>query len=177
MSKYLARWEDGYVVEWRNLTWKEYNSFKIRYRSSPFKTPMDVAMDIYKICRINGPVPAAVPAGIVAFICKQQMENNPFGGNVKDVASALRQARLAVENDYFLAATGLIANTLNYKIDEIVDWDPQTFFLRLAQSEIVTGHKLNVAQPEAQDKPQIRKKELSPRAEIARQRVRDRDRG
>lgn len=149
MSQYVAEWRDGFQVVWRNLTWKEYQSFKTRYESSPFAEPMDVALDIYRTVYIKGPDPKFAPAGIPGFICKQQMANNPFSGRYEDIAPAVEIARRVVTGDYMMCAKAIIAATLNYRPEEIDTWDPTTFFLRLAQAEIANGRTFDPINPKA----------------------------
>lgn len=147
MSQYNAVWRDGFQVVWRNLTWSEYRGFRAAYESSPFQEPMDVALDIYKTVYLKGPDPKYVPAGIPAFICKQQMVNSPFSGMFEDVSSALEKARRLVTGDYLLSAKAIIASTLNYRPEEIDQWDANMFFLRMAQAEIASGRTFDPVNP------------------------------
>lgn len=147
MSQYVAQWRDGFQVVWRNLTWKEYREFKSRFENSPFAEPMDVALDIYQAVYIKGPDPKFVPAGIPGFICKQQMVNNPFSGRYEDIAPAVEMSRRVVTGDYMLSAKALIAASLNYKPEEIDNWDPNIFFIRLAQAEVATGRTFDPVDP------------------------------
>lgn len=180
MSHYVARWRDGFEVVWRNLTWGEYRGFRQRYEQSPFQEPMDVALAIYETVRVEGPDPKFVPAGIPGYICKQQMLNNPFSGRFEDVAPAMEMARRIVTGDYLLSAKALIAATLNYRPEEIDSWDPNTFFLRLAQTEIANGRTFDPVDPRAlkdstgKPVPPKIKKNLSPTQQKALDRTRDR---
>ncbi len=149
MSQYFAQWRDGYQVVWRNLTWAEYKKFQTRYEESPFQEPMDVALDIYRLVYIKGPDPDFVPAGIPSYICKQQMLNNPFSGRYEDLVPAVEMARQLVNRNYLVAAKGIIASTLNYTIEQVESWDPNTFFLRLAQTELTTGRTFDLVDPKA----------------------------
>jgi hypothetical protein len=149
VSQYVAKWRDGYQVVWRNLTWAEYKRFKDLYAESPFAEPMDVALNIYQLVYIKGPDPKIVPAGIAAFITKQQMHNNPYSGRYEDIAPAVAMARQIVMSDYLLSAKALIASTLNYRPEEIENWDPNTFFLRLAQAEVASGRTFDPVDPKA----------------------------
>lgn len=149
MSKYIAQWGDGFKVIWRNLTWAEYRSFKQRYDQSPFAEPMDVALDIYKLVHTTGPDPKFVPAGIPGYICRQQMQNNPYSGRYEDIAPAVKLARQVVTSNYLLSAKAMIASALNYRPEEIDNWDPNTFFIRLAQAEIATGRNFDPVDPKA----------------------------
>jgi hypothetical protein len=108
---------------------------------------MSVAMDVYKTVLIDGPDPKFVPAGIPGYICKQQLLNNPFSGRYEDIAPAVELSRKVVSTNYLLSAKALIAATLNYKPEEIDNWDPNTFFLRLAQTEIACGRTFDPVNP------------------------------
>lgn len=147
MSQYYAKWQDGHTVIWRNLTWKEYNKFRSKYEQSRFQEPLDVAMEIYSTVLIDGPDVKFVPAGIPCYVCKHQMLNNPFSGRYEDIAPAIDLSRRMVKENYLLSAKSLIASTLNYKIEEIDNWDPNTFFLRLAQTEIAHGRTFDPVNP------------------------------
>lgn len=180
MSQFYAKWRDGFEVVWRNLTWSEYKKFAPRYENSPFAEPIDVALDIYKQVLIEGPDPAFVPAGIPAYICKQQMINNPFSGRYEDVANAVELSRRAVVGDYLQSAKALIANALHYKLEEIDQWDPNKFFLRLAQAEIALGRTFDPVKPKRHrgqapiDDPEVQKilkKKLTPSQALALERT------
>lgn len=180
MAHYSAQWKDGFEVLWRNLTWGEYRRFKQRYEQSPFEEPMDIALDIYRTVYVKGPDPDFIPAGILGYICKQQMINNPFSGRFEDINPAIEMARRIVTGDYLLSAKALISASLHYKLEEIDSWDPNTFFLRLAQTEIINGRTFDPVDPRAKTlntpppKPQ---RNLSPTQQkaIARARERGRD--
>lgn len=179
MSQFYAQWRDGFQVVWRNLTWGEYRKFKDRYESSQFVEPMDIALEVYKAVRIEGPEPNFVPAGIPAYICKQQMLNNPFSGRFEDIAPAVEMARRVVTNDYLLSAKALISATLNYRPEEIDNWDPNTFFIRLAQTEVANGRTFDPVDPKAIPTKGVRpnhKKTLTPAQQKVLDRTRDRDR-
>ena len=179
MSKYIATWPSGFTVMWRNLTWVEYRRFHAAFEMSPFVEPMKLALEIYKTVYIDGPDVNSVPAGIPAFICKQQMINNPFGGSFADLSQAIGLARQAVNGDYLLLAKGIIASTLHYKIEEIDQWDPNTFFIRLAQAEVATGRTINPVNPSIQQSQQAQKakRPLSSTQQKAADRTKERDRG
>lgn len=168
MSKYVAQWRGGFQVTWRNLTLAEYRVFKSAFDKAPFVEPMEVALAIYKTVMVDGPDPRYVPAGIPAFICKQQMMNNPFSGAFEDIDSALKLARTAVRGNYLMAAKAMIAGALHYRLEEIDQWDPNTFFIRLAQAELIFGRPLDPDDPNApvdskgRALPKKIKKDLSP---------------
>lgn len=182
MSQYIARWRDGYKVVWRDLTWSEYRKLQSQYEQTLFQEPMEVSLAIYETVFIDGPDPKFVPAGIPAFICKQQMANNPFSGRYEDIATAVELARRVVTGDYLLSAKALISATLNYKPEEIDRWDPNTFFMRLAQTEVANGRTFDPVNPKApRDSkgkviPQNIKRPLSPAQHKALARTKERDR-
>lgn len=135
---------------------------------------MHIALAIYQLVCIQGPDYKFVPAGIPAYICKQQLLNNPFSGKFEDIAPAISMARKLVTGDYLLSATGLIASVLNYKPEEIENWDPNIFFIRLAQAELATGRSFEPVDPRATYKaPDSRKPTKRPPSE-SQQRVMDR---
>jgi hypothetical protein len=184
MSTYQAVWRDGFQVIWRNLTWSEYQRFRKQYEQSTFEEPMEIALDIYRAVCIKGPDPNFVPAGIPGFICKQQMISNPFSGLYEDIAPAVEMARKIVTNDYLLSAKALIASTLNYRPEEIDNWDPNTFFVRLAQTEVANGRTFDPVDPKVLKDSKGRpippniKKNLSPTQQKALDRAKsDRGRG
>ncbi len=180
MSQYVATWRSGFQVIWRNLTWIEYRQFKQRYEQSPFEEPMDIALDIYSLVYLKGPDPKFAPAGIPSFICKQQMVNNPFSGLYTDIAPAVEMSRRLVTGDYLLSAKAIIAATLNYKPEEIDNWEPNIFFLRLAQAEVANGRTFDPVDPRAIKDPNNipkRKKNLSPSQQKAFDRTLERSRG
>jgi hypothetical protein len=168
VTRYQAIWPDGYRVVWRNLTWAEYRGFPL---ASRLKNPMDLYMGIYRVCRIEGPLPEVVPAGIVDWIGRQQTQGNPFSGQYADISRSLELARGIVQGNYLLSAKALIAAAFHYKPEEIDAWDADTFFVRLSQAELVLGRQLNPADPNAKAKP---KTKLSGR-ELARKRMRERE--
>lgn len=147
MAQFIAQWSDGFTVRWRNLTKAEYKQFRQAYETSKFVEPMSVVLQLYETVLQDGPDPRFVPAGIPAFIAKHQLVDNPFSGQYEHVVPAINMARQVVQNDYMMAATALIASTLNYKPEEIEQWDPNTFFLRLAQTEIAIGRPFEPVDP------------------------------
>jgi len=177
MPQFYAKWRDGFEVIWRNLTWSEYKQFQFRFDNSPFIEPVSLALEIYKLVLIEGPDPAFVPAGIPAYILKHQMLSNPFSGRFEDIAPALELSRRAISGNYLEAAKALIASTLHYKVEEIEQWDPNRFFLRLAQAEVALGRTFDPVDPNkkkrgqaAKDDPEVQKilkKELTPSQKIA----------
>lgn len=147
MSQYFAQWRDGYQVVWRDLTWSEYKLFKLRYDQSPFLHPMDLSMDMYRTLLVKGPDPKVVPSGIPAYICNQQMKGNPFSGDFRDISNALALSRQAVQSNFLISAKGMIASILHYRVEEMDNWDPTTFFIRLAQAELASGRNFQPLDP------------------------------
>lgn len=149
MAQFVAQWPDGFIVRWRNLNKAEYKQFRTAYETSRFAEPIDVALELYQTVLQEGPDPKHVPAGIPAFIAKHQLVDNPYSGQYEHVQPAINMARHMVQNDYLMAATALIASTLNYRPEEIEQWDPNTFFIRLAQTEIALGRPFEPVDPKA----------------------------
>lgn len=140
---------------------------------------MDVSLDIYKLVHIKGPDPDFVPAGIPVYICEQQMINNPFSGNFQDISAAMNMARRVVHGDFLLSAKAMIASSLHYKIEDMGDWDPTTFFVRLAQAEIVSGRSFDPVDPkaiQANIKKAPNKREFTPVQQKAIERIKERNR-
>lgn len=179
MAHFEAQWGDGYRVRWRNLTKIEYTRFKRAFDSSRFSEPMAVANELYATVLQDGPDPRYVSAGISAYIAKHELLNNPFSGRYEDIAPAIEMARRVVTGDYLLAASAIISATLNYKPEEIEQWDPNTFFIRLAQAEIANGRTFDPVDPrikkDAKGNPQKKiKKPLTTAQEKVIARTRDR---
>lgn len=181
MAQFVAQWQDGLTVSWRNLTKGEYHKFKELYDNSLFVEPMQMCVALYNTVKIDGPDSRYVPAGIPAFITKHQLLNNPFSGTYEDIAPALEMARKAVTGDYLKAATAIIAATLNYKPEEIEQWDPNLFFIRLAQAEMALGRPFDPTDPKAPKDAQGNpisnkkiKKPLTPTQQKALERTRSR---
>lgn len=183
MAQFYAQWQDGFEAIWRNLTWAEYKQYKDKFENSQFLEPMNLALEVYRLVLVEGPDPATVPAGIPAYVLKHQMLNNPFSGRYDDVANALVLSRKAVTGSYLESAKGMIAHALHYKPEEIDQWGPDKFFLRLAQAEIALGRTFDPVDPNAKKKKrgqaakddpevqQILKKELTPAQKIALERT------
>jgi len=129
------------VVAWRQLSWKEYNSFRFRTK--------DLALyaDIYDKCLVKGPPLAEVPAGIAFFIGKQEIENCPFSGEFASISKNLQKARARVGGSWLLSAQAVIASVLHYSLDDVTTWPADVFFERLAQAEQLTGTPLNPEDP------------------------------
>lgn len=134
-----------YSVAWRDLTLDEHRRFRSRADNLRL-----VYCDIYEACLLEGPGLEQAPAGIVCWIAKQQLEENPFSGGFKAIAKSLVQARARVENSWFLNAQAVLAATFRYTLEEVESWPPSVFFERVAQAEMLTGVPLN---PEDPDKP------------------------
>jgi hypothetical protein len=135
-------------VRWRSLTREECR----RIAALP---GTDIARwcAVYEACRVEGPSLEEVPAGIVAWIGKQQFENNPFFGGFESIRNALYQARHRVESSWYASARAVLASTFRYSFEEIDGWPPEIFFERVAQAEMLTGVPLEPADPNAKKKP------------------------
>lgn len=135
-----------YPVVWRDLTLAEHQRF--RSRSEHLRI---VFCDIYETIVLEGPDLAHAPAGIVAWVARQQLEQNPFSGQFRPIHNALQQARQRVDSSWFHAAKAVIASSFRYSFEEIESWPPDLFFERVAQAELLTGVPLEPADP---DQPQ-----------------------
>lgn len=185
-TTFRARWPDGYETTWRNLTWKEFRkllpliqkTFLPEADRDPNQasiSPMSLFLEVYKICRIDGPEPVIAPAGIVDWIGRQQIKNNPFNGQYKDLQNMADAARSVVRGNYLLSIKGIIASALHYTMDEIDAMDADELFVRLAQTELIIGYPLNPEDPNRIQEQQKPTKKKPSAIELARQRVRERD--
>jgi hypothetical protein len=147
MASYSAYWNVDYRIEFRDLTWEEYN--RICFGVDPNNIPPQVVIDIYNTCILRGPDARLVTAGIGFFVAKHQIVNNPFSGRYENVAAALNSARELVSGNYLLAAQAVIANTFTLPFEEIKGWSAEKFFLRMAQAELIKGDRLNPSPPES----------------------------
>jgi hypothetical protein len=181
---FTATWPDGYRTKWRNLTWREFRKLSPLFKSffipeeerneatSPMLSPMDLFLEVYKTCLLEGPDPVIAPAGIVDWIGRQQIRHNPFAGAYKDLANMVQAARELVAGDYLLTIKGIIASALHYTMSEIDEMDADELFVRLAQTELIVGCPIQPEDPNPKEPP--RQKKPSAR-ELARRRVMERD--
>lgn len=136
------------VVAWRRLTWKEYESFRLRR-----DLPTVLYMEVYEKVLVQGPPLSEVPAGIAFFIGKQELETCPFSGKFPLVSGAIEQARARVQGSWLLIAQGVVASIFHYSLDEVCSWPSDVFFERMAQAEQLTGAPLIPSDPKATKKP------------------------
>lgn len=133
-----------YSVIWRDLTLAEHQRFRRRGDHQRI-----VFCDIYEAILVEGPDLSKAPAGVVAWIARQQLEENPFSGQFRPLHNAVYKAREQVNSSWFQAAKAVIASTFRYTFEEIENWSPELFFERVAQAELLTGVPLEPADPEA----------------------------
>jgi hypothetical protein len=138
-------------VHWRDLTLSEHQKFR-----ASRKHPRIVFCDIYETCLVEGPTLDQVPAGIVAWIARQQLDQNPFSGKFVTIHNALGAARQRVGSSWFHAAKAVLASTFRYTFEEIEKWPPDLFFERVAQAELLTGVPLEPADPDQQPQDNMR---------------------
>lgn len=163
MQHFFAQWPSGRSVKWRSLTWAEFKKYESLLL---YNRPVDVYCDIYRTVVLEGPLleddPTSVaPAGIVEWVAKSLINNNPFGGSYEEVCYALDLKRGELKANYLLAAKAVIASIFRYTMEEIDQWDAEDFFERLAQAEYVTGRSLNPGNPERKTKTRTHKKQLT----------------
>lgn len=160
MQMFKAEWESGRQVSWRSLSWKEYKRFEAQLR---YESAAKVYLDVYATALVEGP-PAyeanavyAAPAGLVEWVGKFLLENDPFGGQYQSVRYALDLKRRELQSNYLATARAIVAAIFHYSFEEIDTWDSETFFERVAAAEAVSGHKIEPGDPAAQKKKPARK--------------------
>jgi hypothetical protein len=175
MTQYRAQWADGTVVRWRALSWAEYRRFQARLAA------LDPAMvcDLYLECRIEGPAPELLPAGVARFVVEHVMADNPFSGELASVKKASVSSRQQIQSSYFHQAQALLVRAFHCSLEEIDKWDSTRFFERLAMAEMIVGTTLEAKDPKASS-PEVRKPKVKRPMNLAQtlaaERVRDRDR-
>jgi hypothetical protein len=130
---------------------------------------------VYKACLISGPPPDQVPAGVVAWIGCEQIDQSPFASNFKVLQQYLQLGRGWLGSSYLNQAQALVAGTLHYTIEEVEAMDPEIFFKRLAAAELLVGKRLDPADPSKSEKD--RKEDDFERANRMRQEARQQQRG
>lgn len=171
MSIRAATWPSGTRVVFRDLTWGEYQKARSHQGSSAER-----ALDVYTLCLIDGPSPNVVTAGIMMWICLEEMEKSPFSGTFRAISLPLAQAREKVTGTFLLSAQAFIASVLRVPFEIMETWDGDTFLTRLAQAEFVSGVPLNPLDPTAPAAPnqkKVGKRPLSPAQQIAVERKND----
>jgi hypothetical protein len=178
MTTRVAVWPSGTCVVWKAITWGEYR----RIRALP-EPPAVKAMAVYSFCRVEGPQPNEVIAGIMMWISQYELENSPFAGSFTALSLPLEQARAKVANTYLLSAQAFIASVLKVPFDKMEEWDADTLLIRLAQAELIAGVPLNVVDPStnqtskmAKSDTTIRKKPLTSNQQTALARRNENDR-
>ncbi len=142
MTTRAATWPSGTRVVWRDLTWGEYRD--ARSRLGP---PAEIALHVYKLCVIHGPRPEEIPAGIMMWIYKDQLEKSPFSGAFQTIPLPLENARKKVGDSYLLCAQAFIASVFKIPFEVMDGWSAETLLVRLAQAEFVSGVPLNPVDP------------------------------
>ena len=137
-------WPGGWIIRWRNLTWKEFTN--LRYSQ---KSDIERYVDVYRLCLVSGPAPDAAPAGIVDWIGKQQLTKSPFTGSYQNLQAALDAKREWLNSSFLQVAKATVAWVFRYSFEEIDSWDPDTFFERLVSAEYLLGKEISPADPKA----------------------------
>ena len=131
-TAYRATWwigDEPVTFIWRSLNWKEYRQVSGLLDYAKYAA-------VYRIVLIAGPAIEHVPAGIMQWIGRYELDNNPFSGELKPI-QLQRQRSEEWAGGYLNAARGIVSWAFNYKFEEIDTWDAPTFFNRLAQAEYV----------------------------------------
>lgn len=142
MSTRVATWPIGTRVTWRGLTWGEYR--KIQSLQEP---PAVKALEVYNLCKIEGPRPDEVSAGIMMWIFQYELEKSPFSGSFTAISGPLQQSREKVTNTYLLSAQAFIASVFKVPFEKMDEWNSDMFLCRLAQAEFIAGVPLNPVDP------------------------------
>lgn len=131
-------------VTWRSIQWGEYR--KIRSLQA---MPAEKALEVYKLVKLEGPDADTLPSGIMMWIYRYEMEENPFSGDFKKISGPLEQKRQEVIGNYLISVQGFIASVFKTPFAEMDTWDSETLLRRLAQAEFFTGVTLNPTNPDA----------------------------
>lgn len=182
VTRYRAEWipwdfpadTPPIVIVWRALNWKEYSQLRSTYDpANPMETFIEVFKQVVEYC------PWAdlekVPAGIIEQVARQQMDDNPFSGTFKTIASAITYKRMQLYSSYLQMARAVVSATFRMPFEQLDEMDPDTFFLRLAQAEFINGSPLEPSNPEEEKDPKKKKqrpkKAMTMAQEMARERV------
>ena len=141
---YEATWASGTRVRWRTPTWKEFQGL---YRSADPRPVRN--LKFYQLCVVEGPRPDQVPAGIVAWLGVNMLDQSPFTGQLEPLQQYLQLSRSWFQSSYLENAKALIAGTFRYSFEEIEGWDAEIFFKRLAAAEFLVNRGLDPADPGA----------------------------
>ena len=167
---YDGTWPGGTRVRFRTLTWKEFQHFNSLPLSKPARN-----LAVYKACLISGPPPDQVPAGVVAWIGCEQIDQSPFGSQFKILNQYLQLGRNWLGSSYMHQAQALVAGTLHYTVEQVEAMDAETFFKRLAAAEMLVGKRLDPADPSKSEKE--RKEDAFERENRLRREARQQQRG
>jgi hypothetical protein len=151
-TAYRATWPSGCVTIWRSLTWAEYN----RISRLPY-TEFARCAEVYRTALLAGPELKEAPAGIVQWIGRYELENNPFSGNLKTLRQQRARSKVWIQ-DYMNAARAVVSWAFGYKFEEMDGWDADTFFNRLAQAEYIFGRDMEPQDPNAPPPEQVEQK-------------------
>jgi hypothetical protein len=141
---YEALWASGVRVRWRTPTWKEFQGL---YRSADARPIRN--LKFYQLCVLDGPAPDRVPAGIVAWLGVNMLDQSPFTGQLQPLREYVQLSRSWFQASYLENARALIAGTFRYTFEEIESWDAEVFFKRLAAAEFLVNRTLEPADPSA----------------------------
>src|ERR1035438_2269219 len=144
---YDATWPGGTRVRFRTLTWKEFQHFSTLPLSKPARN-----LAVYQACLLSGPSPDQVPAGVVAWIGCEQIDQSPFGSKFKILNQYLQLGRNWLGSSYIHQAQALVAGTLHYTPEGGGGRDAETFFKRWAAAELLVGKRLEPADPAKTEK-------------------------
>ena len=167
---YDATWPGGTRVRFRTLTWKEFQHFSTLPLSKPARN-----LAVYQACLLSGPPPDQVPAGVVAWIGCEQIDQSPFGCKFKILNQYLQLGRNWLGSSYIHQAQALVAGTLHYTPEQVESMDAETFFKRLAAAELLVGKRLDPADPAKTEKE--RKEDAFERTTRERRESRQQQRG
>lgn len=143
---YEAAWPTA-KVRVRALTWKEFHQAK--GMNAPVATRN---LWVYQTVLLEGPRVDQVSAGIVAWVGRNLVEDNPFGGDAKTLQKYLQLSRQWLQNSYLENAKALVAGTFHYRFEEIESWDHEKFFRRLAAAEFLVGNRIEPADSKKSEK-------------------------
>ena len=143
--KYEAVWPSGLRVVWHGLSWADFN----RLQSQSDTRPMGLYLEVYRTCVLEGPPPDQVPAGVMVWIGRRELEQSPFTGQYQPIKNLLEAKRAQVRGNYLLLASAVISNVLHVPMETISLWDADEVFTRLAQAESLVGKPVEPADPKA----------------------------
>lgn len=150
MSIRVAVWPSGTCITWRPMSWGEYR--KIQSLQEP---PAAKALEVYTLCRVEGPYPDKVMAGPMMWIFQYELENSPFSGSFQTLSLPLEQARAKLAGTYLLTAQAFISSVFKIPFEKMEEWDAETFLLRVAQAEFIAGVPLNPVDPKTIKSPKM----------------------